>query len=96
MDKHVCTVCKKDTKGGPYTGPVGHSGVVKTRRLAAAEVCLECYIVAHLPRDYERREKYIEGNATCCPKTGVAWLDGGVVRMGGSPAFVFLGEVRLA
>ena len=44
MDKHVCTVCKKDTKGGTYTGPVGHSVVVKTRRLAAAEVCLECCI----------------------------------------------------
>lgn len=42
MDKHVCSVCNEDTKGGTYTGPAGHSVVIKSRRLAAAEVCLEC------------------------------------------------------
>ena len=94
MDKHVCMVCRKDTKGGTYTGPAGHSVVIKTRRLAAAEVCLECYIIAHLPRDYQRRERYENGNATCRPATGVAWLDEGVCRMRGAPTFVFLGEVR--
>lgn len=95
MDKHVCTVCRNDTKGGTYTGPIGHTVVIKSQRLPAAEVCLECYIVAHLPRDYERYEKYEKGNATRCPKTGVAWLDDGVFRMQTAPTFVFLGEVRL-
>lgn len=95
MDKHVCPVCRQDMKGGTYTGPVGHTVVIEARRLPAAEICLECFIIAHIPRDYERRERYEHDNATRRPLTGVEWLDGGVCRMYGAPAFVFLGEVRL-
>jgi hypothetical protein len=95
LKKRRCPVCGQDTKGRTYTGPAGHTVVIRRRRMDAATVCLECFIAAHLPPGYERRERYVQNNATRRPATGVAWLDEGLRRVRSAPAFVFYGEMPL-
>jgi len=92
MDTHKCANCGEDTKLRTYTGPVGHRVVIASRRFRAHEVCLDCFIWAHIPKGYTRREKYVRGNATRRPSLGVPWLDQPVPRLGGS--MLLIGTVR--
>ena len=38
-------------------------------------LCEECYLASLLPPWYKAAEKYLNGNATRKPNTGVPWLD---------------------
>ena len=75
-DTHfVCLCCKRRISDGFYRGPCGHTAMINGRKFRTFDLCLECFIDSHIPRDYIRREMYVAGNATRRPPLGIDWLD---------------------